>query len=521
MKQVTARQRRRIDANKRVPDSLTVTFIEKIMALPNVPKANYLKDVLLSKYVSNDTAPADVRKQRAINKWLATERNNAATNDRLLLTPGEFNILPRVRLDHFVTWTQRLIEDTIGEVLPWEALIGSFSGGASTSRARTESHPARKYVGKAHITGAALVFFEDLLEDMPGWQFEIDSQVEIVPGNVMFTVPKNADIDRVACKEPDLNMFMQKGVGGEIRRCLKRVGIDLNDQSRNQKLARMGSIDGSLATLDLSSASDSVSSGLVQLLLPPIWYGVLDSLRSPVTRIDDYVHQNEMFSSMGNGFTFELESLLFYALARATAYFRGIKGVISVYGDDIICPSDMAQDLQFVLSFFGFEVNPEKSFWDGPFRESCGGHFLDGFDITPFYLRSPIERVSDLIHMANSLRKWGEVQSLGIIDPSIEEIWCWLKSMVPQDLWGGRDCNFKYSLVTPDLPRKRLQVIRTETETGLGGYFHWLNTTWTRESLTDAVEASSEVRESTVYRLRPSRVCGEPLAAYFVHEIVG
>ena len=159
---------------------------------------------------------------------------------------------------------------------------------------------------------------------------EAGLEPRFVNGNVMFTVPKNSEIDRCACKEPDLNMFLQKGFGNQIRYLLKKkAGVDLNNQLINRELARVGSVDGSLMTVDLSSASDSVTSALVGRLLPPDWFWYLDLVRSPVTMIDGEVHLNEMFSSMGNGFTFELESLLFYAITRATAYFGGWNGHIS------------------------------------------------------------------------------------------------------------------------------------------------------------------------------------------------
>jgi len=185
-------------------------------------------------------------------------------------------------------------------------------------------------------------------------------------------------------------MFIQKGIGNYFRKCLRTHNINLNDQSINRSLAREGSITGKLATLDLSSASDSVSMGLVALLLPECWCTLLDSVRSPVTIIDGDEHLNHMYSSMGNGFTFELESLLFFAITKACCYFRGSRGVVSVYGDDIICPTDVVPELTYALSFFGFSVNSEKSYDSGPFRESCGGHYYDGFDITPFYIRKPI-----------------------------------------------------------------------------------------------------------------------------------
>jgi len=512
-------------ANTRVPDSITTEFVKKINSLKSDDvKVDYLKESLLSKFVSSDTDPASVRRQRAINKWLAAEADNAATNDRLAILPAEYQILPRVRFDDFVEWTRLLIETTLGCVPPVEALIGGFSGGASTSRNRTDSHPARKFVGKADATENAWSIFELILDEMPGWPFD-KADLRIVEGNIMFTVPKKTDIDRCACKEPDLNMFMQKGLGGEIRRCLKRVGIDLNDQSRNRNLAKRGSIDGSLATLDLSSASDSVTSSLVFLLLPTPWFTLLDALRCENTWIDDELHRNEMFSSMGNGFTFELESLIFWALAKATAYFRGIPGVISVYGDDIICPTDMAQDLVWVLSMFGFQSNIDKSFIEGPFRESCGGHFHNGRDITPFYLRKPIETLLDVIHTANSLRKWAAQEAfmfrnIGFLDPLVEDLWCWLRDIVPPWYWGGRDVDLKFALVTPDFPRKRLQAINKTVETELGGYRHWLSITWTRDRTPDeGVETSTREIEYTVYRMRPNRAMVTHLELLFMSEL--
>lgn len=101
-----------------------------------------------------------------------------------------------------------------------------------------------------------------------------------------------------------MNMYLQKGVGTFIRNRLRSVGIDLNDQTRNQELARIGSIDGSLATLDLSSASDSVSDRLVWTLLPPKLYSYLDMIRSHYTLLDNgSLHRWNLFSTMGNGFT--------------------------------------------------------------------------------------------------------------------------------------------------------------------------------------------------------------------------
>lgn len=512
--------------NKVMPNDLTEMFRSKINALPDDVRTSYLKAEIFSKYISDDTDPAEVRRERAIAKWLATEERNESTNERLLVTPEEFNILPRVAFGDFTAFARDLIAKIIGDTAPVEALIGSFSGGASTSRNRTSSHPATKYLGTAHVTQRCLDVFTDLVDEMPGWLREIHPlSLEVVEGNVMFTVPKKTDIDRCACKEPDINMFVQKGIGSYFRKCLKSAGINLNDQSINRSFARIGSLTGSLATLDLSSASDSVCDVLVSELLPECWYTLLDSVRSHVTIIDGEKHRNEMFSSMGNGFTFELESLLFYALTRTTCFFRGVPGTVSVYGDDIICPSEVVPYLEYVLGYFGFQVNPDKSFSEGPFRESCGGHYHDGRDITPFYVKAPISRLTDVIDVANKLRFWGSDVREGfsyqsVVDPLVEEIWLWLKNFIPSYLWGGEDYTFKFQLVSYDQPTSRLYEETKSLNTGTGGYLHWLNATWDRTELRDGVSTSSKTTNLSRYRVRPVRSSAVPrLQSLFLSEL--
>jgi hypothetical protein len=353
----------RYSANRRVPDWILPQLRQVLEDLPPTFRNNYLKACAFSKFVSETTDPPNVRRQRAIFKWLCAESNNQSTNERLLTLHEGFHILPHVTWRSFRSFVARTVSSIIGDVPPDDVLMGGHSGGATTSRRRTCAHPAHKFVGKAHVTPDALELATSVLVESKAWIRYGQVAVEEVPGNVLFTVLKSTDIDRVACKEPDLNMFMQRGVGSFIRSRLRAIGIDLNDQSRNRILARHGSLDGSLATLDLSSASDSITKQLVFEFLPIHWYSLLDRLRSPVTNIDGYEHINQMFSSMGNGFTFELESLLFYSICRAVAYFTRTPGIISVYGDDLIVPVDISADLEFVLSVLGFQVNALKSFF--------------------------------------------------------------------------------------------------------------------------------------------------------------
>jgi hypothetical protein len=378
---------------------------------------------------------------------------------------------------------QRIIQDVLGEVVPEKVLKGSFSGGSSTSRTRASSNPAGKYIGKADITSPLLDLFLSELSDSPIYQAVRDpSDLRVVDGNILFVVPKTSDIDRCACKEPDINMYYQKGAGDFIRSRLRLFGIDLNDQSKNQKLARIGSATGSLATVDLSSASDSISVELVYQCLPTLWYAYLSDLRSPVTIIDGDRHVNEMFSSMGNGFTFELETLIFWAVTTVVCKRSGQPfDRVVVYGDDIIAPCAIVPRLFRVLSYLGFKPNKKKTHYKGVFRESCGRHYNDGFDVTPFYVKGPLRTLPDLIHLLNSVLKWDGATWHMWESHSVELWWKKYSSYVPRCLYGGIDPADPSCLVTGDLPRKRWVTREGKKRSDLhdlGGLRFWL---WSKE----------------------------------------
>jgi hypothetical protein len=237
---------------------------------------------------------------------------------------------------------------------------------------------------------------------------QAEALLDIVPGNRVTTVPKNAKTDRTIAIEPDMNMYIQKGIGSLIRDRLVRVGIDLNDQSRNQSLAKEGSLTGTLATIDLSSASDTVSMRLVEELLPEDWVSAIKLCRSPRGILPDgSLISYQKVSSMGNGFTFELESLIFWALCSTVlSWFKPRESRLAVYGDDIIISSEVYGTVVWLLNYCGFTVNVKKSFSAGPFRESCGKHFFKGVDVTPFYIRDDVKSPDRLIWLANSIRRW-------------------------------------------------------------------------------------------------------------------
>lgn len=247
-----------------------------------------------------------------------------------------------------------------------------------------------------------------------------NSVLQVVQGNRITFVPKNGRTDRSIAIEPCMNLYLQLGVDGFIRRRLMRYGVNLDDQTKNQRLARIGSVEWTtedpFVTLDLSAASDSISLELVRLLLPPQWYTYLIRLRSPVGVCGEEVFNYEKISSMGNGYTFALESAIFTAIVygvEKTLKGRFNKEECAIYGDDIIVRRSSSLMIVQMLNTCGFALNLEKSFITGPFRESCGADWLSGTSVRPVFLTDQPHTVMELWRDLNrvrrilSLRYWG------------------------------------------------------------------------------------------------------------------
>ncbi len=258
---------------------------------------------------------------------------------------------------------------------------------------------------------------------------------EIVEGNRFTTVPKTSKTDRGICIEPTLNVFIQLGIGAYIRKRLKHFGCDLRFQEWNQHLASVA-MDYDLSTIDLSLASDSLSWSVVQTLLPYKWFELLDTVRSHTTQLPNGSFQTlEKFSSMGNGFTFELESLVFLAIVYSIVP-EHLHCHCGVYGDDIIVPRTYAKEVVERLKLFGFSVNSEKTFLAGRFFESCGSDWFNGRSCRPFYLRSePSSKDNPYpLKIANRLRLYAKRRgALGYCDGRFRKLWLSLFHLIPKE----------------------------------------------------------------------------------------
>lgn len=302
-------------------------------------------------------------------------------------------------LDGDLRRAERILADVLGDTAEFvEALprLIRVTSGASATRSRAHSLPYRKVRFRGlPATPRAVPYLTALSRHFgypePSFKICLENRVE--------TVPKNWKTDRTIACEPEGNLSLQLAVDAYVKSKLKRkLGLDLSDQSENQRLAGLGSKTGSLATIDLSMASDTVSLNSVAWLFPRKWYTLLCDLRCPKGHGFGQSYEYAKLSSMGNGATFAIETLIFATLCKAVR-----PRTFRVYGDDIIIDADKVDRLTALLSFLGYVVNTEKSYREGPFRESCGSDWYDGVDVTPFYIRSGGSMKVELCHLVNGL----------------------------------------------------------------------------------------------------------------------
>lgn len=378
----------------------------------------YLWSEVLSKY--DDGSPSPEKMNTAMAKFREAEEMCALTNKRFSRLEGLPSHLACTFVEKAITLARSKIRTILGP-FSWEAASRgfTFTSGASTRLPRARGQQPYKYSGTPETTFGNANLAWAAIQSTPAWKRSLSGEegpthLKLVSGNSITTVPKNYKMDRVIAVEPCMNMYVQKGIAALIRHRLKRAGMDLQTQERNQRLARVGSIAGTLATIDMSMASDTVSLELVRFLLPRPWADALEQCRSQqgVLPSGDVVYYRK-FSSMGNGYTFELESLIFWALALAVCELMGLEAhrVVS-YGDDVILPTAAAPRFVELLEFCGFKANAKKTFADNSgFRESCGKHYLHGLDVTPFYIKRPVRRLTDLFLLHNRIRRWLNRQS--------------------------------------------------------------------------------------------------------------
>lgn len=362
--------------------------------------------------------------------------------------------LPRLRAPWLLTLS-RQINDMLSvdgsqfltpEVLEEIVTRGRVGPGGSTNVASWKPK-SEKLRSKTSYTPQISVLLPAIKSGL--WEME-QPLGEPTPSVEVKTVSKTAFIDRTVAAMPVANMFVQLGLASILEDRLRRVGIDIRDQTRNQNLAKRARSLG-LATIDLSSASSWFQERNLVEILPPDLLHMLDLIRPHAWHFSSedgeqpVVHRFHNWMPMGCGYTFSLMTLYFYALVRSIVPESALS-FCSVYGDDIILPQKYAKELVERLEYLGFEVNREKSYLNGNFFESCGTEWFADRDVLPFYCRKGADSDSGIIlergvaipyriQLANRLRLWAaENLSTGCADKKVKAVWEALHKPVPRHL---------------------------------------------------------------------------------------
>lgn len=384
---------------------------------------------------TQDEHPCD-RRATALQKLLDCESACLETNRRL----REVSFLPS-----WVHRARQIISDVLGDLTPQLIMQmiteGNHGPGATLSNKGAKTTPYYKYsVFPYTCTKSALPYAYAAISSNSRWMenlersglrreipplvgpqyirevYLLDACVKVVEEDSITFVPKDAFTDRPIAVGASMNIFLQLGIKSYLQERLKKFGVDLSDQTLNQRLAKEGSLysgncffqnPNQYVTLDLASASDTLSIECVKMLLPRLWWAFLDDIRHKTGVVDSKVISYEKFCAMGNGFTFPLESLIFFSVAKAISEEGGLVDMshVSVYGDDIICRKRVCGQVIDGLKFLGFEVNSSKSFTEGPFKESCGHDYLHGINIRPFYLKRRLKTHADIYFLCNSVAR--------------------------------------------------------------------------------------------------------------------
>ena len=370
---------------------------------------DYQATVLYSKLPPKDAQDADRLRSAAINAFREGEIRNMQFNDAFSFHNESTTFLKLDKLGVSIETIRAKLAMILGKAPSLQSLADSaeWTEGASVSLNNRHACSFEKsYRGTTCTIGLAKALASSgvlLPADVPSTPWTL------VMGNLVSTVLKNLVTDRTIAAEPDINLLFQRSIGLKISRRLRRFGIDLSNQYNNQRACLLAFVRG-WATVDLKDASNSNILLPILALLDSEWrdlivatrspYGTFSSRKDVLSRKAEWFEYN-MLSSMGNGFTFELETAVFLAIALACGCDLGETWV---YGDDIIIPQAKVSLVSQVLSIFGHSVNYEKSFTEGTFFESCGIYAYCGVDITPLKIKDYLHAPKDTIVLANKLR---------------------------------------------------------------------------------------------------------------------
>lgn len=218
------------------------------------------------------------------------------------------------------------------------------------------------------------------------------------PGHFQ-SVPKGIDSKRGICFELVAHQYCQQAIADAMAEAFLQVpsfGFDPFNQDHNRDLALLGSQTLSYGTIDLSSASDTVSWKLIREIFPTQLWRDQARCRSTYVELPTLgVIPLETAHTSGSGTCFRSESLVFSLVIQLAQAHMGVHRRFAVYGDDLVVHRDHFDEVLRILRALHFKVNEEKTFYPGSvFTESCGIECYLGKDVSPCRLPRRYDAVS-------------------------------------------------------------------------------------------------------------------------------
>lgn len=248
----------------------------------------------------------------------------------------------------------------------------------------------------------------------------------------LVAVPKTQSGPRLIACEPTCHQWIQGGLQRwleeKLTHSVLKDSIAFRDQNASRVMALDSSRSGSHCTVDLSSASDRLTTRLVEYCFQGN-RSLLDALHACRTRCVEISPKEVLllrkFSTQGSACTFPVQTIVYCLLAIwAVALTRkqydwaslsAFAKEVRVFGDDIIAPTDSYPVLTSLLGTCLLKVNTSKSYSSGKFRESCGMDAYDGVDVTPAYFRqllgSAPTSLESLVECSNNFHSKGYWQT--------------------------------------------------------------------------------------------------------------
>lgn len=359
------------------------------------------------------------REQAAFEKWLAGEESNRIINQTFRDRWSGISSFPH-HVEEVLHLSRCKIRSMLGDFDRFEfSAACRFGPGADSATTGSNTSGYAKYRTSGEATPAAAAVLEEYFNNDRRRCYA--HECKLVRSSRLSFVRKTALIDRAIEVGPRWNVFLQLGLGAQFEKALRSVGLDIKVQADlNRKAAARAHTDG-LATIDIENASGTLCTNLVIDQLTGLevgldeeasfadWLDLVLKLRVTHTEYKGKVYRLEMIAGMGNGYTFPLETLIFYGLAWGAVKHLGLDTKeVFVFGDDLIVPKEAAPLLLECLGNVGFKANVEKTFIEGNFYESCGHDYFKGKNVRPFFLKEEVSTHERAFALCNQVLSWGQ-----------------------------------------------------------------------------------------------------------------